>query len=100
MFPAIIASISVCTILSKRPASSMPSMAIFFGPPARKSGQLTTNPLLRQAAHVSSAGRKAPGMETRINHIFCATGITYLKNSGKLEVGAADRQPTADHQTL
>jgi integrase len=64
----------------------------------RKTGQLTTNPLLQQDAHrIIRRRAKAAGIETLIgNHTFRATGITaYLKNSGKLEVA----QQIANHES-
>jgi integrase/recombinase XerD len=64
----------------------------------RKSGQLTTNPLVQQDAHrIIRRRAKAAGIETRIgNHTFRTTGITaYLKNSGKLEVA----QQIANHES-
>jgi hypothetical protein len=63
--------------------------AISSARPARKPGQLTTNPLFQQDAHrIIRLRAKAAGIEARIgNHTFRATGITaYLRNSDKLEV--------------
>jgi integrase len=95
MFPVIIVSISVCTTVSKRPASPMTSTDLFRSA-RRKTGQLTTNPLFQQDAHrIIRRRAKAAGIETRIgNHTFRATGITaYLKNSRQTRSGAANRQP-------
>jgi integrase len=97
-FPVIIVSISVCTIISKRPASPMTSTAISSAPPAARPGSLQPNPLFQQDAHrIIRRRAKAAGIETRLgNHTFRATGITaYLKNSGKLEVA----QQIANHES-
>jgi integrase len=97
MFPVIIVSISVCTTISKRPASPMTSTAISSAAPAARPVSLRPIPFSSRMLTASSAGAKAAGIETRIgNHTFRATGITaYLKNSGKLEVA----QQIANHES-
>jgi integrase/recombinase XerD len=97
-FPAIIVSINVCTIISKRPGITDDVDGYLFRSARRKTGQLTSNPLFQQDAHrIIRRRAKAAGVETRIgNHTFRATGITaYLKSSGKLEVA----QQIANHES-
>jgi hypothetical protein len=97
-FPVIIVSISVCTIISKRPASPMTSTVISSAVLAARLASLQPIPSSSRTLTASSAWpAKAAGIETRIgNHTFRATGIAaYLKNSGKLEVA----QQIANHES-
>jgi integrase len=60
-FPVIIASISVCTIISKRPASPMTSTAISSAAPAARPASLQPIPSSSRTPTASSAGvRKRP----------------------------------------
>jgi len=71
---------------------------LLFRTAARRTGQLTRNPMWQQDAYRMIQRRAADaGIKTRLgNHTFRATGITaYLKNSGKLEVA----QHIANHES-
>ena len=65
---------------------------------ARKTGELTRNPMWQQDAYAMIQRRAAAGgIKTKIgNHTFRATGITaYLKNKGTLEAA----QHIANHES-